>query len=172
MNIFYFLASLTGLSTIVIWLGKFIIKKTVDVGMEKYKAELTMDIEKHKSELSKITLEHQVKFSKLHEQRAEKIKVIYDKVKDVEKSLKYSTTIFQGSGFSKDTERDEATREQILLLTDLVDSERIYFSDSTVARLELLLKESCLADSGSPNALGNNRVKISTTTIAANSPPL
>lgn len=142
MNFYYFLASLTGMSTIIIWLGKFIITKTVDAGIERYKAELTKDIEKHKAELSRITLEHQVKFSKLHEKRAEKIKVIYDKVKDVEKALKHSTTIWQGSEFSNDTERDQAARTEIRLLTDLVDAERIYFSDSTVGRLEVLIKES------------------------------
>ncbi|MGG9960360.1 hypothetical protein [Ferruginibacter sp. SUN106] len=142
MNIYYFLASLTGLSTIIIWLGKFIITKTVDTGIEKYKAELTKDIEKHKAELSKITLEHQVKFSKLHEQRADKIKLLYNKVKELEKSLQHSTTVFQGPEFSDDTQRDSETLNQIVSLTDLVDAERIYFSESTILRFESLIQKS------------------------------
>lgn len=142
MNIFYFILSLLAGSGIIIWLGKFIITKAVDVGIEKYKAELVKDIEKHKADLSRITTEHQVKFSKLHEQRAEKIKNLYDKVREMEKALRYSTTIFQGSEFSNDTDRDNAAFNQIASLIDLVDTERIYFDDSTIYRLDSLIKKS------------------------------
>lgn len=142
MNIYYFIATLAGTSTVIIWLGKFIITKTVDVGIEKYKAELIKDIEKHKAELSRITIEHQVKFSKLHEHRAEKIKMLYGKVKELEKSLGHSTTRFQGPNFSTDTERDDKCRTLGFELEEIIDTERIYFSDSTVQKFELIISES------------------------------
>ena len=143
MNIYYFLATLTGASTVIIWLGKFIITKTVDVGIEKYKAELVKDIEKHKAELSRITLEHQVMFSKLHEQRAEKIKLLHDKVINLEKSLTYSTIKNgQGGDFGSDIERDAKVRNLTAELSELIDAERIYFSDSTILKFDSLIKES------------------------------
>lgn len=142
MNIYYFLASLAGASTIIIWLGKFIITKAVDVGIETYKAELVKDIEKHKSDLARITLEHQIKFSKLHEERAEKIRLLYTKIIEVEKALKYATTLFQGSEFSTDDKRDNDALNLIVSLMDMVDTERIYFSDSTLKKIEPLIKES------------------------------
>ena len=143
MNIYYFLATLTGVSTIIIWLGKFIITKTVDVGIEKYKAELVKDIDKHKADLSKITLEHQIVFSKLHEQRAEKIRLLYRKIMELEKALRHSTTPVQGGDeFSKDTARENEVLSEILSLTELLDSERIYFSESTIEKIDIIIKES------------------------------
>jgi hypothetical protein len=142
MNIYYFLATLAGASTVIIWLGKFIITKAVDVGIEKYKAELIKDIEKHKAELSRVTIEHQVKFSKLHEQRAEKIKTLYGHVRELEKSLNYSTTRFQGSSFGTDTERDDKCRKLAFELEDVIDIERIYFSDLTIQKFESIISES------------------------------
>src|SRR4051812_26655898 len=111
MTIYYFLLSMVGGSAIIIWLGKFIITKAADLGIEKFKAELIKDIEQHKSDLSRINSEYQIKFSKLHEERAEKIKLLYNKVKEVKKTLDNSTSVFQGSDFSTDTTRDNEALE-------------------------------------------------------------
>lgn len=54
------------------------------------------ELEEHKSGLSKLTLEHQIKFSKLHEGRAFRIKVLYEKVVELESALIHSTTVVQG----------------------------------------------------------------------------
>ena len=142
MEVYQFFISIAGVTTVIIWIGKLIITKSVDAGIEKYKAELVKDINKHKEELSRMTLEHQVKFSKLHEQRAEKIKFLYDKVKELEKSLAHSTTRFQGPNFSADTERDDKCRKLAFELEGIIDTERIYFSDFTIQKFELIISES------------------------------
>ena len=142
VNIYYFLISLGSASAVIIWLGKFIITKTVDVGIEKYKAGLIKDIEKHKADLSKITLEHQIKFSKLHEERGEKIKTLYNKIIELQKTLIYSTTFVQGPDFGGDTNRDDESLRKINTLVELIDFEKIYFSNSTILKFETLINES------------------------------
>lgn len=142
MTTINFILAFVGASGVIIWLGKLIIEKSFDIGIEKYKAELVKDIEKHKSDLSKITLEHQIVFSKLHEQRAEKIKFLYRKVMEVEKALRYSTTPAQGGEEFINTDRENEVLNEILSLTELLDSERIYFSESTIAKIDTIIKES------------------------------
>ena len=142
MNIFYFLTTLAGTSTVIIWLGKFIITKTVDVGVERYKAELVKDVEKHKAELSRINFEYQIKFSKLHEDRGEKIKLLYHKIIELKKILGHSTTLGQGGEFGTDTIRDDESLKTIQSLVELVELEKIYFSNSTIFKFNSLIKES------------------------------
>jgi hypothetical protein len=141
-QILIYLLSITGVSTIAIWLGKIIITKSFDFGIEKYKAALTKDIEDHKNELAKLSLEHQVKFTKLHDERAEKIRILYARVIELEKALIFSTTVFQGPEYINDTARDDASTEKLKELIQQLDYDRIYFSVDTLTKFDSIIKES------------------------------
>lgn len=141
-DIILYLISISGVSTIVIWLGKLVIGKSFDVGIEKYKSTLMKEIEEHKNHLSIISLEHQVKFTKLHDERAEKIKSLYSKVVEIEKALIFSTTIAQGPEFVTDTARDEAAIEKLRELISSLDHDRIFFSLDTLKKFDSIIKES------------------------------
>lgn len=65
-ELIYFFSGIAALTTAAIGLGKIIINKTFDIGLEKYKSTLQKDIEEYKNELARQSLEHEVKFSKLH----------------------------------------------------------------------------------------------------------
>lgn len=137
-----YLISISGVSTIAIWLGKLVITKSFDASIEKYKATLVKEIEDHKNQLSKISLEHQVKFTKLHNERAEKIKILYSQVIELEKALIFSTTVFQGPEYISDNKRDDTSMERLRELISQLDSDRIYFSNETISKFENIINES------------------------------
>ncbi len=139
--IFYFL-TISGLSTIVIWLGKLVISKSFDAGIERYKASLAKEIEEYKNQLSKVSLEHQIKFTKLHDVRAEKIKLLYTKVIELEIALIHSTTIAQGPEYINDTAREDSAMEKLKVLINSLDYDRIYFSTSSIEKFDSIIKES------------------------------
>jgi len=120
------LLSITGLSTIIIWLGKLIITKAFDFEMERYKSTLTKEIEEYKNQLAKISLEHQIKFTRLHDQRAERIRILYGKVIELEKALIHSTIVAQGPEYISDNLREETSMEKIRDLIQQLDHDRIY----------------------------------------------
>jgi len=140
-KLIYFFSSITALTTASIWLGKLIINKTFDLGLEKYKSSLQKDIEVHKSELARQSLEHEIRFSKLHSDRAEKIKALYTKVIELEKALVHATTIAQGPEFIKDNKRDEDCIQAIRELISQLEFDKIYFAKETILKFEEIIKE-------------------------------
>ncbi|WP_445452934.1 hypothetical protein [Flavobacterium sp. 25HG05S-40] len=137
----YFFTGITAFTTVAIWLGKLIITKTFDLGLEKYKSSLQKDIEIHKSELAKQSLEHEVKFSKLHNDRAEKIIVLYKKVVELEKALIHSTNIAQGAEFKRDTQREKECINTIETLIAQLEFDKIFFTKETVSKVEDIIRE-------------------------------
>lgn len=141
-DILVYLISISGASTVAIWLGKLIITKSFDLGTEKYKANLTKEIEHYKNQLSILSLEHQIKFTKLHDERAEKIKTLYSQIVEVEKALIHSTTFAQGPEFISDNARDETAIKVLRDLISSLDRDRIFFSTSTLTKFDEIIKES------------------------------
>ena len=153
MEIVYYFLTISSVTAAIIWIGKLVITKTFDAGIEKYKSELTKeieerkselakDIEEHKAELSKLHLEYQVKFSKLHEQRAEVIKSLFSKIIDLEGSLINCTSLAQGAEYMYDVERDKEAKDKIIDLISQFEYNKIYFSNLIVPKFEAIFKES------------------------------
>ena len=134
--------SVSGFSTLAIWLGKVIINRSFDLGLEKYKSTLVKEVEEHKSQLSKITLEHQVKFTKLHNDRASKIQNLYLLVVELEKALIQSTSMMQGPEYITSTDKDKYCIVKIQELIKQLDEDRIYFSQETIKKFDTIIKES------------------------------
>ncbi|HQS04891.1 MAG: hypothetical protein CFE25_10580 [Chitinophagaceae bacterium BSSC1] len=141
-QIIQYLIGVSGFTLFFIWVSKLIITKSFDLGLENYKSSLLKDLEIHKSELSKVSLEHQVKFTKLHDDRAEKIKILYGKVIELESALIFATTVAQGPEYSTDNQRDEECFEKIRSLIRQLDLDRIYFTEETISKFDTIIKES------------------------------
>lgn len=75
-NLIHFLISIEAISGVIIYLGKKILDKLLESGVEKYKNELNITLETHKN---KLQLEHH-KFTKLHVEQCEVIRGIYKKI--------------------------------------------------------------------------------------------
>lgn len=130
-----------GGSTIFIWLGKLIISKSFDAGIERYKHELNKQIEEHKAEIAKLSHEHHIRFERLHEERANKMQSIFALVVEVEQALIHSTTFAQGPGYGNDDQREQSAIEKLRQLISTFDRERIFFSNATAEKVENIIKE-------------------------------
>lgn len=144
------LFSTLGIGTIIIYLGKKIIDKFLDLGIEKFKSSLDRDLETHKSELlrqteefkaglKRIELEHQIKYSRLHEERAQTIKKLYSLIIDLQEKLSYMTSMFQGPEWTKDNEREEKARESLDNFKKYFLENRIYFSLDLCNKIDEIL---------------------------------
>lgn len=141
-SILIYFISATGITGALIWLGKFSIKKSFDLGIEKYKSSLQKELENYKSELMRFNYEQQIKFNKLHEERGDKIKLLYNKLNILERTLIYLTTPAQGPEFVDDINREKEAMEKLNSLYEDLDNNRIYFTDSTLSKFENIIEQS------------------------------
>lgn len=68
------------------------------IGKKIVEMFLAAKIEKYKSNLEKIAIEHSTRFQKLHSERAEAIKMLYEKLVDLDLSLNSTLKSFQAEG--------------------------------------------------------------------------
>ena len=138
-EILIYTLSASGATLLLTQIAKFVINKLADVSIEKYKNSLQKDVEQYKSDLIRTTQEHQIKFSKLHEERALRIKNLYQLVIELEYALLNATTIAQ---LGDDLQRDEVCYKKRAALIYQLDFDRIYFPDDTIAKFGKILQES------------------------------
>lgn len=133
------------------YLGKLIINKSFDFGIEKYKGKLSKELESHKSELDKeaesyranlqlISLEHQIRYSKLHEERGIAIKEIYSLLVQLKNKLEYFTSVFQGPDWTSDIDREKAAIEAQNNLLKFFQTNRLFFSDKICSQVDHIIK--------------------------------
>jgi len=118
------------IGAIVIFLGKVIINKSSEIIFEN-----------HKNKLDILKIEFQLKFSKLHEERAEIIKRIFQSLFELEIKLQELTSIFQGPEWVTDTTKDEAARTQLNLTREILEINRIFFSEELCTKIEDTLNQ-------------------------------
>jgi hypothetical protein len=147
------LGSISAVSAAIIYIGKRIIDKTLDIGLEKYKASLNKELETHKSELTKgmeefkanlqiLNLERQIKYSRLHEERGKSIKETYELLIDLQEKLEYFTTIFQGPQWTTDHEREKGAIESRANLYRYFQRNRIYYPEAICSLIDEILSVS------------------------------
>jgi hypothetical protein len=61
-KILTFLISAGSITGAIIYIGKRIVDKSLDLALERYKSNLELELVTHKSKLDKILVEHQIKF--------------------------------------------------------------------------------------------------------------
>lgn len=150
-----FFVSVAGISTVLIYLGKLLINKSLDLAVEKYRSNLVKELEIHKSKLgrdteefkmtlNRIVIEHQIRFSKLHEDRALVVKEMYCKIYNLEKSLLHLTSLFQGPEWTEDRTREEDSITRLDDLKEHLELNRIYLEEAYCNDLDILIDD-CLA---------------------------
>ena len=136
----------------LIYLAKFLLDKFVEIKIERYKHSLQNDTEefkhklnfeteKFKQELNKTTIEHQIKYTKLYEERGQIIKLTYNLLFELENSLLNLTSMFQGSEWTKETERDKKATDTITGLRTHLEQNRIFFSADLCSNIEIILAD-------------------------------
>jgi len=141
-GIIEFVISVSGVSAIIGYVGKKLVDKVLDAGVEKYKASLDKELELFKADLTRINIEHQIKYDKLSEARADKISQLYSVVYALEEKLKYLTSVWQGPEWSTDTTRQQDVKQLIDDLREILELNRIYFTQKLCDGIEFVIKES------------------------------
>jgi hypothetical protein len=118
MTTINFLFSLLISSGVIIYVAKLVVDKLLEAALQKYNSNLEI-----------IKIEHQIKFSKIYEEKAEKVKELYQSLYELEKSLLVLTTCFQGPEWSG-PERTNQSIEKRNICVELLEKNRIYFTDS------------------------------------------
>lgn len=133
-DIIKFLISVSGVSAVLIYVGKKLIDKTLDAGLEKYKAEL-----------SRLNAEHQIRYGKLHEERGEKIKLLYTLIYELEKNLRAFTNFMQKENLATDTLPSTEVKQSLANVKEVLELNRIYFSDELCGKIEAMMDKSTTA---------------------------
>src|SRR5690606_36580912 len=116
------------------------IKLDYDVKFESTKSDIKheydLKFESAKKELEKKATEHQIQYSKLHIDRSEKLREIYQKLIEGEKSLETLTTLGQGPQWTRDENREQDARDRLDELRLLILSNRIFFKSELCQMLD------------------------------------
>jgi hypothetical protein len=136
----------------LIYLAKLIIDKFAEARFEKYKTSLQHETEKFRynlnfeaekfgHELNTAATEHQIRYAKLYEERGQVIKEVYSLLLDLENSLEKLTTVFQGSEWTTDSDRDKVVKGNIRKLRSYLEQNRIFFSEPLCSKIENILSD-------------------------------
>ncbi len=117
-------------------------KNSLQKHTESFRHELNLEAEKFKHDLNTKTVEHQIKYSKLYEERGQIIKLIYNLLLNLEDSLVFLTTIFQGPDWTTDTERDVKTVESVQNLKKALEQNRIFFASTLCEKVDSIIATS------------------------------
>jgi hypothetical protein len=146
-------ASILGLGGVIVYLGRLIINRSIDLGIEQFKSNLNEKLETHKSELLRkteeykanlqlVSMEHQIRYSKLHEERGESIRELFQLLVELQKKLEYFTSRFQGPEWKSDKDREVSARKAHEDLDNYFDLNRIYYPAAICTKLDEIIDSS------------------------------
>jgi len=133
-------------STAIVFLLKQVGTRLIDhffnTRLQRYESELNIqfqtiklkfdkDIEVHKANLQKINYEHSIRYSKLHEERAEVIKNLFQKLVKVEESMGSFFAIFEYAGATPKEEKGKRAAEEFNEFIRYFELNEIYFMEAT-----------------------------------------
>jgi len=143
-NILTFFISVGAITGAIVYIGKRIVDKSLDLALEKYKSTLAIELETHKKQLDKVLFEHQVKFGKLHQDRLEAIKAIHSELYNLYKVLPSVRNKEQAEEWLRNEEKSELIGNILNDLEELSEINQIYFNENLFIRIMEILKESTL----------------------------
>jgi hypothetical protein len=110
---------------VIAYLGRKSIESFFATTTELRKVELNKDLESYKAELSKAALSHQIRFSRLHNDRAEAILTMYEKLVVMEGAMMSLTAAVE---FAGEPSKDEKLKTAMNTVQDFFN----YFSRKEV----------------------------------------
>lgn len=111
-----------------IWLVKKIFEVFIDKDIEKYKDKLNQELQKFKNELKIVEIEKQVAYTRLHNDRAELIKQLYQKVA----KLRINLSEFTRTLDNKLETREDDVEKNMNILFNEVDSLSLFYSENKI----------------------------------------
>ena len=129
-DILPFSISVSAITGAIIYIGKRIVDRSLDLAIERYRSKLALELETHK-----------IKFGKLHPDRLEAIKLFQSKLYDLENALYHLTTTWQGPEWIRDQQREDDANRELIALKDLLEINQIYFNKEVCSRLSEIYSE-------------------------------
>jgi hypothetical protein len=146
-NILTFFISAGAITGAIVYIGKRIVDKSLDLALEKYKSTLALELETHKIQLEKALFEHQTKFGKLHQDRLDVIKLLHTKLYELQMALVeiVDEEVVGGdpmTQFFRGKPKKSTINERLIDLKDSLEIYGIFFSDEICKKIGHILYRS------------------------------
>lgn len=115
-------------SGLFIWLVKKLFEIFIDKDIEKYNNKLSQELEKFKNELKIVEIEKQVAYTRLHNDRAELIKQLYQKIV----RLRIDLNEFARTLDNKLDIREDDVEKNMNILFNEVDSLSLFYLENKI----------------------------------------
>jgi len=125
-----FFIGASGVTGLILYLGRNFIDKHFDRSLEQYKIEL-----------EKLRFEHDVKFSRLHDKQAEVIESLYEKLDAVEKSMGMFVSPIEVVVSPSREEKGKNAKDDFNVFVNYYRQKEIYFSDEISKLLNEIIKK-------------------------------
>jgi hypothetical protein len=123
------------------YFGTKFIDHFFDTKLQNLKFNFDKEVESFKASLQKILFEHNVIYSKLHEERAEVIKNIFQKLYKVEVSMGSFLAIFEPAGMMPREERGKIAAKEFNEFIEYYGLNEIYFPDDVSGLINKIVSE-------------------------------
>jgi hypothetical protein len=144
MHILQFLIEVSGITTALIFIARFVIKWIGDAGLERYKNELQKETLKFQSNLDKDLEKFKIKYYRLHIEQVEIIKKLYSKLIKAEKPLEYLMRPIKLNPDKSDNELSKDVVQNANEFFDYFDENEVIFNEET-CKIIKLIKEKYIA---------------------------
>jgi len=140
-EIYKFIIEAAGVSTVLIFLGKFTLNFLRDVGLEKYKNELAKESIRFKSDLDINIEKFKISYSNVFVEKVEVIKETYKKLIRAENPLEY---LMRPIKVGPTKSNEEIAAEVVIKaneLFDYFDENELLFNDKSIETFKLIRKK-------------------------------
>ncbi len=140
-DIVKFLIGTTGVSAILIFLGKYTLNFLRDIGIEKYKNELSKETYKFQSDLNKKMEKFKISYSNVFVEQIVIIKETYKRLIKAEKPLEYLLRPVKFGPIKPEEEVAKEVIERANELFDYFDENELIFSEKSSETFNLIRKK-------------------------------
>jgi len=137
-DILKFLIGATSVSTILIFLGKYLLYFLRDIGLEKYKNELSKESMKFQNDLEKRIEKFKISYSNLYVEQVVIMKETYKKLIKAEKPLEYLLRPVKISPVKPEAEVAKEVVDKANELFDYFDENELIFNEKTTEIFNLI----------------------------------
>lgn len=138
MDILQFFLGISGITTAIIFIAKFVIQWIGNAGIEKYKNELQKETLKYQNSLDKDLETYKIRYNILHLDQVEIIKKLYAKLIRAEKPLEFLMRPIKIDQGKTDEEISKEFMQNANDFFDYFDENEVIFNEETSTLINLI----------------------------------
>jgi len=137
-TIIQFLLEISGITTAIIFISKFIIKWIGDAGLERYKHDLQKETLNYQNKLDKDLETYKIKYSRLYIEQVDIIKSLYSKLIKAERPLEELMRPVKLNPERTDKEVSKEVVQNANIFFDYFDENEVVFNEDTCILIRLI----------------------------------